>query len=90
MKQVYNTGRVKIGLAYEPKTRVYHDRDACRLQKALLFCAAQDKQRVAAARPIERPVARAVTRAARPASGLALRGLLSRLSILIPTRLSHA
>lgn len=43
MQQVYNTGKVKIGLAYQPKMVVHHDRDACRLQAALLYGAALDR-----------------------------------------------
>jgi hypothetical protein len=31
----YNTGKVQIGLLYEPP-KPYHDRDACLLQTALL------------------------------------------------------
>ena len=36
MKTPYNTGKVRIGSAYVPKTKPYHDRDALRLQDALL------------------------------------------------------
>jgi hypothetical protein len=36
MKRVYNTGRVRIGLAYEPPRRVEMSLDAERLQLALL------------------------------------------------------
>ena len=32
----FNTGKVQIGIAYVPRQRPYHDRDACRLQEALL------------------------------------------------------
>ena len=34
--KTYNTGKVRIGLAYVPTPRPYHDRDALRLQDALL------------------------------------------------------
>jgi len=44
MQQVYNTGKVKIGLAYQRPLRVEHDADACRLQAALLYCAAMDRR----------------------------------------------
>lgn len=36
MKHIYNTGKVKIGLAYEPPTRVELSLDEERLQTALL------------------------------------------------------
>lgn len=36
MKDVYNTGKVKIGLAYEPPTRVELSLDEERIQAALL------------------------------------------------------
>ena len=42
----YHTGKVAIGLAHIPTQRPAHDRDACRLQDALLF----DPQRDAALR----------------------------------------
>ena len=42
----YHTGKVAIGLAHIPAQRPAHDRDACRLQDALLF----DPQRDAALR----------------------------------------
>lgn len=32
----YHTGKVAIGCAWQPMQRPYHDRDACRLQEALL------------------------------------------------------
>lgn len=32
----YHTGKVQIGLTYVPQQRPYHDRDALRLQRALL------------------------------------------------------
>jgi hypothetical protein len=32
----YHTGKVQIGLTYVPRQRPHHDRDACRLQEALL------------------------------------------------------
>ena len=32
----YHTGKVAIGCAWQPLQRPYHDRDACRLQAALL------------------------------------------------------
>ena len=32
----YNTGKVQIGSAYNPTRPVYHDRDALKLQDALL------------------------------------------------------
>jgi len=32
----YNTGRVQIGSAYNPHRPVFHDRDALKLQDALL------------------------------------------------------
>lgn len=32
----YHTGKVQIGLTYVPRQRPHHDRDACRLQDALL------------------------------------------------------
>lgn len=32
----YHTGKVSIGCAWQPLQRPYHDRDACRLQEALL------------------------------------------------------
>lgn len=31
-----NTGKVRIGCAYQPKPNVHHDSDALRLQRALL------------------------------------------------------
>ena len=42
----YHTGKVAIGIAHVPTQRPAHDRDACRLQDALLF----DPQRDAALR----------------------------------------
>jgi hypothetical protein len=36
MNQTYNTGKVQIGSAYNPHRPVYHDRDALKLQDALL------------------------------------------------------
>lgn len=36
MSKVYNTGRVLIGLAYQPKPTITMDRDALRLQCALI------------------------------------------------------
>lgn len=42
MKQIFNTGKVKIGIAYEaPKRVIDMDRDALRLQSALLGCQAR-------------------------------------------------
>ena len=35
-EKVFNTGKVQIGRAYVPTARPYHDRDALRLQSALL------------------------------------------------------
>lgn len=35
-KQVFHTGKVAIGLAYEPDPRPTLDRDALRLQRALI------------------------------------------------------
>lgn len=32
----FNTGKVRIGCNYEPPRHVHHDRDALRLQRALL------------------------------------------------------
>lgn len=32
----YHTGKVAIGAAYQPQQRPHHDRDALRLQEALL------------------------------------------------------
>jgi hypothetical protein len=34
--KVHNTGKVQIGLAYQDPRMPYHDRDALRLQDALL------------------------------------------------------
>ena len=42
----YHKGKVAIGIAHVPRQRPHHDRDACRLQDALLF----DPQRDAALR----------------------------------------
>lgn len=36
MKEVYNTGKVKIGLLYEPPKETYMSRDELALQEALL------------------------------------------------------
>jgi hypothetical protein len=36
MRTVYNTGKVKIGLTYEPPKDFYMTLDECRLQEALL------------------------------------------------------
>jgi hypothetical protein len=36
MTKIYNTGKVRIGLAYQPSQCAYHDRDALMLQSALL------------------------------------------------------
>jgi hypothetical protein len=36
MNHPYNTGKVAIGSAYNPVRPVHHDRDALRLQRALL------------------------------------------------------
>lgn len=36
MATPYHTGRVAIGCAWQPLQRPYHDRDALRLQRALL------------------------------------------------------
>lgn len=35
-RRCLNTGKVQIGLLYQPTTRSYHDRDATLLQTALL------------------------------------------------------
>ena len=35
-KKVFNTGKVAIGSLYTPTARPHHDRDALRLQSALL------------------------------------------------------
>ena len=34
--KVFNTGKIKIGRLYTPTARPHHDRDALRLQSALL------------------------------------------------------
>lgn len=36
MKTVFNTGKVKIGLTYDKPNRIVMDRDALRLQRALI------------------------------------------------------
>jgi len=36
MKHTYNTGKVQIGLAYEPKVNIQMSRDMLRLQHALI------------------------------------------------------
>ena len=35
-EKVFNTGKIKIGCMYQASRPVYHDRDALRLQSALL------------------------------------------------------